>query len=140
MQGIPGLLGSIPGMSMFPPVAAAAAGNLQARYRKEPFKLTAYKVKVFDMSKAEDVEAYCALMARLMPLCQDAKCVVSKNELQVLNSGNGSGWFRYVEWFEYELNQTSLTGVQQPQEEESAFPQAPGGIVSVEPEDDEPHV
>lgn len=92
--------------SLFPAVETARRGAEQARYGKEPFKVTAYKVKVFDMSKDADRDEYCELMERLMPLCQDAKCVVTKNELQVFN---GAGWWRYVEWFEYELNETSLT-------------------------------
>ena len=95
--------------SFFPTLDAARHGAEQARYGKEPFKLTAYQVKVFDMAKEAERTEYCKLMERLMPLCQNAQCVVSKNELQVLSTPNGQGWFRYVEWFEYKLNESSLT-------------------------------
>ena len=91
--------------SLFPSIEEAKRGFERAKYGKEPFKVTSYNVKVFDMSKEEDRTEYCHLMERLMPLCQDAKCVVNKNELQVLNSS----WHRYVEWFEYKLNDVSLT-------------------------------
>ena len=95
--------------SFFPTVAAARRGAEQAKYGKEPFKVTGYHVEVFDMGTPEGRKDYCTLMERLMPMCQDAKCVVSKNELQVLNRDGGQGWYRYVEWFEYRLNETSLT-------------------------------
>lgn len=87
--------------SLFPTVDTAVHGLEQAKYGKEPFKVTGYNVKVFDMSKEADRDEYCKLMERLVPMCQNAQCVVSKNELQVLN---GAGWWRYVEWFEYKLN------------------------------------
>lgn len=99
--------------SLFPSIEEAKRGLEQAKYGKEPFKVTSYNVKVFDMSKEEDRTEYCRLMERLMPLCQDAKCVVNKNELQVLNNS----WHRYVEWFEYELNTVSLTTKQESEPE-----------------------
>jgi len=102
---MPSIFEDFKNVSLFPPIEEAKRGMEQAKYGKEPFKVTSYNVKVFDMSKGEDREEYCHLMERLMPLCQDAKCVVNKNELQVLNNS----WHRYVEWFEYELNKVSLT-------------------------------
>ena len=101
----PSIFGDLKPASLFPSIEEARRGLEQARYGKEPFKVTSYNVKVFDMSKEEDRTEYCHLMDRLMPLCQDAKCVVNKNELQVLNNS----WHRYVEWFEYKLNDISLT-------------------------------
>ena len=92
--------------SMFPPVETVEHGLEQARYGKEPFKVTEYSVKVFDMGVTDDRSSYCELMKRLMPMCQNAQCVVVKNDLQVLDGS----WKRYVEWFEYKLNDTSLTG------------------------------
>lgn len=102
---MPSIFENFKSASLFPSIEEAKRGLEQARYGKEPFKVTSYNVKVFDMSKEEDREVYCKLMEYLMPLCQDAKCVVNKNELQVLNGS----WHRYVEWFEYKLNDTSLT-------------------------------
>lgn len=117
MYQMPSLFESYKGASLFPSVEAAVSGLEQAKYGKEPFKVTDYCVKVFDMSKEDDRTEYCKLMERLMPLCQNAQCVVVKNELQVLN---GSGWCRYVEWFEYKLNETSLTGKVEPEKLEEA--------------------
>lgn len=128
MYQLPGLFESYKNASLFPSVDTAVHGLEQAKYGKEPFKLTDYQVKVFDMSKEEDRSEYCALMTRLMPLCQDAKCVVTKNELQVLS---GSGWWRYVEWFEYKLNETSLTSKAEPEsndEPEDSNDDYDGGI------------
>ena len=95
--------------SFFPSLDAARHGIEQEKYGKEPFKITSYNVKVFNMAKEADRDEYCRLMERLMPLIIDVKCVVSKNELQVLNTPDGNGWYRYVEWYEYKLNETSLT-------------------------------
>lgn len=106
--------GMIP--SVFPSIDTAVHGLEQAKYGKEPFKVTSYNVKVFDMSNDDDRTEYCKLMERLMPLCQNAQCMVSKNELQVLN---GTGWWRYVEWFEYKLNDKSTTTKQDKVEEHS---------------------
>lgn len=104
--------------SFFPTVDSAVRGAERAKYGKEPFKLTSYNVKVFNMAKDSDREEYCRLMERLMPLIIDVKCVVSKNELQVLNTPDGNGWYRYVEWYEYELNNKSLTTLTTSREEE----------------------
>ena len=114
MTGMPSLFANLPNISMFPTPEAARLGAERAKYGKEPFTITSYNVKVFDMSKEEDRTGYCQLMEKLMPLCQDAKCVVNKNELQVLNNS----WHRYVEWFEYKLNETSLTSKEEPEKPE----------------------
>lgn len=115
MYQLPSLFESYKNVSLFPSIDTAVHGLEQAKYGKEPFKLTSYQVKVFDMSKEADRDEYCKLMERLMPLCQNAQCVVTKNELQVLS---GSGWWRYVEWFEYKLNESSLTRKAEPEKKE----------------------
>lgn len=69
---------------------------------KLPLRIRSYRVEVFDMSDAERRGEYEKLMARLLPLVRNAQCVVYKNELQVLQTGTGTGWWRYLEWFEYD--------------------------------------
>jgi len=105
MYQMPSIFEDYAPASVFPPVEMAERGAEQARYGKEPFKVTEYSVKVFDMGVTDDRSSYCELMKKLMPMCQNAQCVVVKNDLQVL----GGSWKRYVEWFEYKLNDVSLT-------------------------------
>jgi len=105
MSQLPNLFDSYKNASLFPSIDTAVHGIQQAKYGKEPFKVTSYQVKVFDMCSCVDQSEYCKLMEHLMPLCQNAQCVVVKNELQVM----GDTWKRYVEWFEYRLNDHSLT-------------------------------
>lgn len=95
--------------SFFPDIDTARHGLERAKYGKEPFKVTDYKVCIFNMGKEKDRSEYADLMKRLMPMAQDSQCVVNKNELQVLNTPEGQSWYRYVEWFEYVLNEKSLT-------------------------------
>ena len=71
--------------------------------QKAPLVVRGYRVEVFDMSNAERRAEYEKLMLRLLPLIHAASCVVCKNELQVLQTKTGTGWWRYLEWFEYEL-------------------------------------
>ena len=75
-------------------------GMEQAKYSKEPVKITSYQVEVFEMSKKADRDRYSKLMLELAPKIQDSACTLCRNELQVLDGG----WWRYVEWFEYSLN------------------------------------
>ena len=95
--------------SFFPDIDTARHGLERAKYGKEPFKVTDYKVCIFNMGNEKDRTEYADLMKRLMPMAQDSQCVVNKNELQVLNTPDGQSWYRYVEWFEYVLNEKSLT-------------------------------
>lgn len=83
-----------------PDPAQVKFGMEQARYAKEPVKITSYHVEVFDMSSRSDRDKYSKLMLELAPKVQDSACTLCRNELQVL----GNGWWRYVEWFEYTLN------------------------------------
>ena len=107
--GLAGLFGGMGRLSVFPSADVIRAGEEQMRYGKEPVRISKYGVEVFNMMDPERRNAYCSLISRLTPLVQDAHCCVCRNELQVLTDKNGSGWFRYVEWFEYELNNKSLT-------------------------------
>ena len=93
--------------SIFPSKEAMKAGAEQALYSKEPVVLSDYRVEVFDMSMKLDRDKYTSLMKELVPKVQAAKCVIAKNELQVMKDG----WWRYVEWFEYKLNDSSTTTV-----------------------------
>lgn len=134
MDMITGMMGGMaPGMFPSPGIAMDMAER--ARYGKNPFNLTGYSVKVFDMSKQADREAYCTLMSRLMPLCQSAKCVLLKNELQVMRDA----WWRYVEWFEYSLVENSLTGIVKEDESEdkgsTGVPEAFAGESQEDPGD-----
>lgn len=92
--------------SIFPSIEDFNRGIEQSKYAKEPFIISSYNVEVFNMMEKEDRDKYCNLMMKLTPLAQNSKCVICKNDLQVLN---GSSWQRYVEWFEYKLNDKTTT-------------------------------
>ena len=74
-------------------------------------------VEVFDMMVKEDRDKYAELMKDLFRKVQNAQAVVSKQELQTIRKKDGSeGWQRYVEWFEYKLNDVSTTKKMDPEE------------------------
>jgi hypothetical protein len=91
--------------SIFPSVADIQRGAIQDHYGKTPINVTQYNVEVFDMSKEDDRKRYTDIMIRLIPMSQNVKCVICRNELQIVNGF----WWRYLEWFEYKLNDSSLT-------------------------------
>lgn len=91
--------------SIFPSVAEIQRGAMQDHYHKTPINVTQYNVEVFDMSKEDDRKRYTDIMVKLIPMSQNVKCVICRNELQIINGF----WWRYLEWFEYKLNDSSLT-------------------------------
>ena len=95
------LFGEMGKSNLFPSIEEFRQGLEQQRYEKEPFVISSYNVEVFNMMDKDDRDKYCKLMMKLTPMAQNSQCVVCKNDLQLIQ---GSSWQRYVEWFEYRLN------------------------------------
>lgn len=113
------LLGRMPSGSLTPNPMQVARGLETLRYNKTPVVLSDYRVEVFDMMDKGDRDRYAALMKDLFRKVQNAQAVVSKQELQTIRKKDGSeGWQRYVEWFEYKLNDVSTTKKMDPKEKE----------------------
>lgn len=111
------LLGRMPSGSLTPNPMQVARGLETLKYNKTPVILSDYRVEVFDMMVKEDRDKYAELMKDLFRKVQNAQAVVSKQELQTIRKKDGSeGWQRYVEWFEYKLNDVSTTKKMDPEE------------------------
>ena len=111
------LLGRMPSGSLTPNPMQVARGLETLKYNKTPVILSDYRVEVFDMMVKEDRDNYAELMKDLFRKVQNAQAVVSKQELQTIRKKDGSeGWQRYVEWFEYKLNDVSTTKKMDPEE------------------------
>lgn len=111
------LLGRMPSGSLTPNPMQVARGLETLKYNKTPVILSDYRVEVFDMMVKEDRDKYAELMKDLFSKVQNAQAVVSKQELQTIRKKDGSeGWQRYVEWFEYKLNDVSTTKKMDPEE------------------------
>ena len=95
------LFGEMGKSNLFPSIEEFRQGLEQQKYEKEPFVISSYNVEVFNMMDKDDRDKYCKLMMKLTPMAQNSQCVVCKNDLQLIQ---GSSWQRYVEWFEYRLN------------------------------------
>ena len=93
---------------MAPPVAPTydeiRAGKDMLKYQKAPVEVSTYDVEVFDMASAEDRKRYCDLMLKIAKLVQASQAVIWRNDLQVLQKKDGTGWFRYLEWSRYALS------------------------------------
>lgn len=113
INGIPNmqdLFGRMSSGSLAPSPAQFVRGIETLKYNKTPVVLSDYRVEVFDMMSKNDRDRYAELMKDLFRKVQNAQAVVSKQELQTIRNKDGSeGWQRYVEWFEYKLNDTSTT-------------------------------
>ena len=83
MTGMPSLFANLPSISMFPTPEAARLGAERAKYGKEPFTVTSYNVKVFDMSKEED-----RTQQLLAPVCGVVR-VQAQRDLAHLQGGAG---------------------------------------------------
>ena len=83
-------------------------GRDLVKYDKVPVRIVDYQVKVFDMLSEGGRSGYSGLMKMLTEGVQTAKYVVYRNDLQVLQRGGDSQWFRYVEYAEYDLNDPLL--------------------------------
>lgn len=111
------LLGRMPSGSLTPNPMQVSRGLETLKYNKTPVILSDYRVEVFDMMVKEDRDKYAELMKDLFRKVQNAQAVVSKQELQTIRKKDGSeGWQRYVEWFEYKLNDVSTTKKMDPEE------------------------
>lgn len=104
------LISRMPQSSLTPPVKEVAHGLETLKYSKTPVVISGYHVDVFDMDDKEDRERYCKTMLDLSSKIQNAQCAIGRQELEKMTLKDGSTtWKRYVEWFDYKLNDTSLT-------------------------------
>lgn len=105
VPGIPGMPG-MPGIPGIPGMPANMVGQADPRKTKsKPFSVKSYSVDVFDMHNGSDRDRYSELMLRLFSGAVDGRCIVWKNELQVMTRADGSSaWMRYVEWSDNEVN------------------------------------
>lgn len=83
-------------------------GRDLVKFDKVPVKVKGYSVKVFDMLTDEGRDGYSSLMKDLTEGVQTSRYAIFRNDLQVLQRGGDSQWYRYVEWAEYELNDPIL--------------------------------
>ena len=118
------LLGRMSRGSLVPDAYTVRDGLEQRMYDKDPVKVSGYHAETFDMSDESRRKAYCDLMLRLFPLVQEAQVMLARNELQILSGPSGTGWWRYVEWFEYSINESSTTtgmdGEEKPEPEDES--------------------
>lgn len=85
---------------------AGIAGSLDSTIKLGTLKpvIRAHKVKIFDMSKPNDLKEYCKIMKKLTEDIQKSKCTLWANEKQFVSDNNGnSTWKKYLEWTEYDL-------------------------------------
>jgi hypothetical protein len=112
-QGMPSwaeLMARMPKSSVFPQPSEVAHGLETIKYKKTPVVVSEYHVEVFDMESKKDREDYCKLMLDLANKVQNSQCMIGRQELEKMTSKDGSTtWKRYVEWFDYKLNDTSTT-------------------------------
>jgi len=90
--------------SVAPTYDEIRAGKDMLKYQKAPVEVSTYDVDVFDMSSADDRKRYCELMLKVAKLVQAQQAVIWRNDLQVLQKKDGTGWFRYLEWSRYALS------------------------------------
>ncbi len=83
-------------------------GRDLVKYDKVPVKVKDYSVKVYDMMEESDRNEYSDTMKKLIGGIQTSKYVIFRDDLQVMQVGGESKWYRYLEWAEYELNDPIL--------------------------------
>ena len=108
------------GMSMFgfggqsapgPSVEELEAGRQKAMYDKH-VKVAGHFVRVFDMHDAKERKDYEKTISDLFVKVQTAKAQVWQNDRQMLRREDGSsGWFVYLEWSEFELDERAVVPV-----------------------------
>ena len=113
LQRMPGFMPELNFENFVPGVAPSYDDILNGRdlvkYDKIPVRVKEYHTEVFDMMSEDDRNRYSSRMKELMEGVQTSKVVIWKNELSVIGEGNGkTGWKRYLEWSEYELNDPLL--------------------------------
>ena len=112
-RGLPSwsdLMARMPKAAIAPETSEIAHGLETIKYQKTPVVISEYHVEVFDMESKKDRDAYCSLMLDLANKVQNAQCMIGRQELEKMTSKDGSTtWKRYVEWFDYKLNDTSTT-------------------------------
>lgn len=81
------------------------AGRDMIRYQKVPVRIKSCAVRVFDMMDESQRKDYSTLMGELLAKSQASACMISRNELQVMQVGGDSHWFRYVEYIDYEIDE-----------------------------------
>lgn len=63
-------------------------------------------VAVYDLMDEEQREAYAKLHTNLLALAKAGKVYVTVNSREILTRADGStGWFRYLEWIEYDTSE-----------------------------------
>lgn len=83
-------------------------GRDLVKYDKVPVKVKAYTVRVYDMMDEAARNEYAGTMKEIIGGIQTSRYVIFRDELQVMQVGGESKWYRYLEWAEYELNDPVL--------------------------------
>ena len=83
-------------------------GRDLVKYDKVPVKVKSYSVKVYDMMDEAQRNEYADAMKTIIGGIQTSRYVIFRDELQVMQIGGESKWYRYLEWAEYELNDPIL--------------------------------
>lgn len=106
--------------TMFPALKGLTpdAGTLQDGLDKlkanRVVRVSAYKVKVFDMHRKAEREDYTKTMLELTQKLQIGTARVLVNQRETMHRADGTtGWFGYLEWMEYEFKD-GVTGTKHP--------------------------
>lgn len=98
--------GSVPhGLYPDPSSMAAALSAAPERSGKADVVLSSYNVEVFDMGDESDRKRYSDTMLKVFPGIKSGRCVVWRNDQQVMTRKDGSTmWMKCLEWSEYEIS------------------------------------
>ena len=108
------------GASMFPGLGPASASPTvsdmdEARRRalfSRDVQLVGYHTRIFDMGDRRQLSEYDKTMKDLLLASRRMEAVISVHSRDKLQRKDGStGWFNYVEWAEYKLNEKPVQAV-----------------------------
>lgn len=78
------------------------AGNERLQFGKL-VKISGYETRIFDMHDSKARASYAKLMRDLSTRIQMASVRILVNDRQIMTRKDGTtGWFRYLEWMEFE--------------------------------------
>lgn len=103
-------------------------GRDLVKYDRVPVRIVEFRSELYDMMDEGRRKAYEERMLGLVAGIQESRCVIWRNDLQILSRPDGQHWMRLLEWGEYELNEPLLQrGARK--EAEKAGAATPKGVI-----------